>query len=129
MHKSEGLDPTAIISHVVRDDCGDSMDTSESLLKAILATVARSAFSPVELAKIVAPVAGGKKQIAAYNLCDGKTPQAEIGKKAQLDKGSLSRSLARWIEAGVVVRVGASDHPLHGYPLSSDILKQVKSGK
>ena len=105
------------------------MDTSESILKAILATVARSAFPPIELAKVVAPVAAGKRQVVAYNLCDGRTPQAEIGKKAQLDKGNLSRSIARWIEAGVVVRVGPNDYPLHVYPLSADILKQTKIGK
>lgn len=91
------------------------MDTNESLLRAILATVARGTFSPSEVYKIVAPVGSGDKQLAAYNLCDGKTPQAEIGKKSKLDKGNLSRSIARWIDAGVVVRVGAEQHPMHVY--------------
>lgn len=99
------------------------MNVSESLLLAILATVAKQTFPPLELLKIVAPVAGGAKQIQAYNLCDGQTPQSEIGKKAKLDKGSLSRSISRWIEAGVVVRVGAEQYPLHVYPLSKEHLK------
>jgi predicted transcriptional regulator len=105
---------------------GLSMDASESILRAILATVARTTFPPAELLKVVSPFAGGQKQVLAYNLCDGETPQAEIGKKAQLDKGSLSRSIARWIEAGIVVRVGANDLPLHVYPLIGDALKQAQ---
>lgn len=102
---------------------GDVMDTSESILRAILATLARRAFPPSEILRIVAPVSGGPKQILAYNLCDGQTPQAEIGKKAQLDKGNLSRSIARWVEAGIIVRVGADELPLHVYPLARDALK------
>ena len=99
------------------------MDTNESLLRAILATVARSTFPPADIYKIVAPVAGSDKQLAAYNLCDGKTPQAEIGKRAKLHKGSLSRSISRWIEAGIVVRVGTDRHPMHVYPLTRSGLK------
>jgi hypothetical protein len=60
---------------------------------------------------------GSDKQVLAYNLCDGETPQADIGKKSKLDKGNLSRTIAKWIEAGVVIRVGAEGHPLHLYPL------------
>ena len=54
------------------------MDTNESLLRAILATTARSVFPPADIYKIVAPFAGSDKQLLAYNLCDGKTPQAEV---------------------------------------------------
>jgi len=103
------------------------MEMSESLLRAIFATVARSTFPPSDLLKIVAPLAGSNKQLAAYNLCDGKTPQVEIGKRAKLDQGSLSRSIARWIEAGVVVRIGRDQHPLHIYPLTKGSLKSPTS--
>jgi DNA-binding HxlR family transcriptional regulator len=99
------------------------MDVSESLLRAILATVARTAFPPTEIYKIVAPVAGSNKQVVAYNLCDGKTPQAEISKRAKLDSGNLSRSISRWVEAGIVVRVGGDQHPMHVYPLTKSCLK------
>ena len=75
------------------------------------------AFPPETLAKIIAPTAGSAKQVLAYNLCDGETPQAEIGKKAKLDSGNLSRSISRWIEAGLIIRVGPDEHPLHLYPL------------
>ena len=101
------------------------MDTTEALLKGILATVARTAFPPEALYKIVAPTVGSAKQVLAYNLCDGETAQNVIGKKAKLDAGSLSRSVAKWIEAGVVIRVGPDQFPLHLYPLT----KPAKSGK
>lgn len=94
------------------------MNTSDELLKAILAIVARSTFPPAVIAKIVAPTAGSEKQLLAYNLCDGETSQAEICKRTKLDKGSFSRSVARWIEAGIVVRIGSERLPLHVYPLT-----------
>ncbi len=99
------------------------MDTNESLLRAILATVARGAFPPADICEIVAPVAGSDKQLLAYNLCDGKTPQAEIAKKTRVDQGNLSKSIARWIDAGIVVRVGEEQHPMHVYPLTKNSLK------
>src|SRR5260370_1128610 len=94
------------------------MDTNATLLKAILATVARTAFPPDVLYKMVAPTAGSEKQLLAYNLCDGETPQAEIGKKAKLDQGNLSRVISKWIETGIVVRVGDDHLPLHLYPVT-----------
>ncbi len=100
------------------------MDTNEALLRAILATVARQAFPPEELAKLISPTTGGEKQLMAYNLCDGQTPQIEIGKKAKLDKGSLSRSISRWIEVGIIFRVGRDQNPIHLYPLSKEYLKR-----
>jgi len=105
-----------------------TMDASESLLRAILATVARQTFPPSEVFRIVSPNAGGSKQVLAYNLCDGRTPQSEIGKKAKLDKGSLSRTISRWVEAGIVVRLGAEQLPLHVYPLTKDS-PQVRGSK
>ena len=101
------------------------MDTNESLLRAILATVARGAFPPGVIYKIVAPAAGSDRQVLAYNLCDGQTPQAEIGKKAKLYQSNLSRSIARWIEAGIVVRVGKEQFPMHVYPLTKNDLKSL----
>ena len=102
------------------------MNTTDALLKGILATVGRTAFPPEDLYKIVAPTVGSGKQVLAYNLCDGETPQAEIGKKAKLDRGNLSRSIAKWVEAGVMIRVGADDLPLHLYPLTAPNAKSAK---
>lgn len=93
------------------------MDDSNTLLRAILATIARTTFPPDVLYKIVAPTVGSDKQLTAYNLCDGNTSQADIGKQAKLDPGSLSRSITKWIESGVVIRVGSERLPLHVYPL------------
>lgn len=96
---------------------------TEELLKAILATVARNTFPPATLAKIVAPTAGSEKQLLAYNLCDGETSQAEICKKTKLLKGNLSGLITRWVEAGVIVRVGPERLPLHVYPLNKSAMK------
>jgi len=101
------------------------LNTTDALLKGILATVGRTAFPLEAVFRIVAPNAGSAKQVLAYNLCDGDTPQAEIGKKAKLDKGNLSRSISRWIEAGVVIRVGAEGYPLHVYPLPPKTKKEA----
>jgi hypothetical protein len=95
------------------------VNTTDALLRGILAAVGRAAFPPETLQKIIAPTAGSGKQVLAYNLCDGQTPQTEIGKKAKVDTANLSKSIAKWIEAGVVIRVGADEHPLHLYPLTN----------
>jgi len=100
------------------------VNTTDALLKGILATVGRTAFPPDKLYKIVAPTTGSAKQVLAYNLCDGETPQAEIGKRAKLDTSNLSKTITKWVEAGVVVRVGADGHPLHVYPLSTKPKKE-----
>jgi hypothetical protein len=100
------------------------VNTTDSLLKGILATVGRTAFPPDKLYKIVAPTVGSAKQVLAYNLCDGETPQAEIGKRTKLDRGNLSKTIAKWVEAGVIVRVGDDGHPLHLYPLTTKPKKE-----
>ena len=100
------------------------MNTTEALLRGILATVGRTAFPPEKLYKIVAPTAGSAKQVLVYNLCDGETAQVEIVKRAKIDKGSLSKTLSKWVEAGVIVRVGDDGHPLHLYPLTAKPKKE-----
>lgn len=105
------------------------MDTNESLLQAILGIVARQTFPPAELAKLIAPTSGGEKQLVAYNLCNGKNSQAEIGKQANVDKGSLSRSIARWMELGIVIRVGHEQLPLHIYALPKEYTKQTPTNR
>jgi hypothetical protein len=102
------------------------MDMNESLLRAIFATVGRSTFAPQQVYRVITPHGRSDKQLAAYNLCDGKTPQADIATKAKLDKGEMSRALVRWIEAGIVVRIGPEQFPLHVYRLSKEALKTVK---
>jgi DNA-binding MarR family transcriptional regulator len=62
--------------------------------------------------------------LVAYNACDGNTPQVEIARKSKLDKGALSRLLARWIEAGVMIRIGEDQFPLHIYQLTEEALEQ-----
>lgn len=101
------------------------MNTSETLLKAILATVARRTFPPRDLLNIISPNAAGQKQINAYNLCDGETPQSEVGKRVRLDKGNLSRSISRWVEAGIMVRIGPDKHPMHLYRLPKEYSKST----
>jgi hypothetical protein len=100
------------------------VNTTDALLKGILATVGRTAFPPDELHKIVAPRANSAKQVLVYNLCDGETPQAKIGKRTKLDSGNLSKTIGKWVEAGVIVRVGDDGHPLHLYPLMTKPKKE-----
>jgi hypothetical protein len=101
----------------------DAVTTSDELLKAILATVARRTFPPAALAKIVTPTVSSERQLTAYNMCDGETPQAEICKKTRIMKGNLSGLITRWVEAGVMVRIGPERLPLHIYPLSKSAMK------
>jgi hypothetical protein len=96
------------------------MSTNEALLRAILSTVARQSFPPEALLELVAPRANSQKQVSAYNLCDGEHTQAEIAAVVKLDGASLSRSISRWVELGIMFRIGAGPemHPVHLYPLA-----------
>lgn len=107
------------------------MGAETTYLKAILATVARQAFPPDRLLELVTSNAGSKKQLDAFNMCDGTHTQSEIADSVKLDKGSLSRSISRWIDLGIVIRVGdgAEAKPVHVYPLSKEHLGKKKGKK
>lgn len=72
----------------------------------MISLLGRSVFPRHDLMEIVAPLKGKEKQTKAFNLCDGTRSQADIGKQLKLDAGNFSRTVARWIEAGVVFRLG-----------------------
>ncbi len=94
-------------------------DNNELLLRAILSATARQAFPPDRLAEIINSGRAGQRQLKAYNLCDGTRGQAEIAKALKLDQGNFSRTVNRWVDAGVVVRLGEGREStlLHVYPL------------
>jgi DNA-binding HxlR family transcriptional regulator len=93
------------------------MSLEAAYLRAILAMLARQAIPPDELRKIVAPRGDGAKQVKAYNLCDGRTAQSEVSKQSGIDPSNLSKTLARWEAAGIIVR---AENPVHVYALPED---------
>jgi hypothetical protein len=94
---------------------------SETLLRAILGVVARQAF-PVEKLREIVMKGSGDKQLRAFNMCDGTKGQSDIAKTLKLDSGNFSRTVMRWIDAGVLFRVGEGREAklLHVYPLSEE---------
>jgi DNA-binding MarR family transcriptional regulator len=107
------------------------MTTDEVYLKAILATVARQTFPPAQLADMVAPRSDSIKQIAAYNLCDGQHSQAQIATKTGLDSSNLSKAISRWVDLGIVIKVGEGSDlkPVHVYPLPAPKPEKAKAPK
>lgn len=97
-------------------------DQMETLLRAILATMGRSAFSAERLHEIVDPNGTAAKQVKAYNLADGTLSQGDIAKRLKLDSGNFSRTVSRWIEAGVMFRL-ADNVLLHIYPVPEKLKK------
>lgn len=102
------------------------MSAQETYLRAILATIARQTFPQEILASLVLK-GGGPKQFRAFNLSDGTRTQGEIAKEVGLDPGSFSRTITRWSELGIVVRVvdGQRIIPVHVYPLSESLLPKA----
>jgi hypothetical protein len=102
-------------------DAGPSANSKEQtdLLRALLHVTARGPLPPEKLREMVLGARGGDRQLTAYNLCDGTRLQSEIADEAGLDKGSFSRSVARWMELGVLFRIGSGKGArlLHLYPL------------
>jgi DNA-binding MarR family transcriptional regulator len=101
------------------------MELQDTFLRAILATVARQTFSPAKILEIIG-FAAGEKQRRAFNLCDGTRTQADVAKELGLDQGNFSKTLTRWIDEGIVIRVGEKreSRPLHVYPLPEALLKK-----
>ncbi len=89
----------------------------EQLLECLIHVIGRGAIPPSEVAKIVGT---GRKQISAFNLCDGNNTQKEIVKKTGIDQGQLSRTFSRWIESGIAFWIGHGKDAclLHVYPIS-----------
>lgn len=102
------------------------MSTQETYLRAILATVARQTFPQDVLAGYVLK-GGGPKQFRAFNLCDGTRTLGEIAKELGLDSSNFSKSITRWTELGIIVRVmdGQRIIPVHVYPLSENLLPKA----
>lgn len=92
---------------------------SEGLLRAILSVTARQTFPPDKLADTVLSKGAGGKQLEAFNLCDGTRGQGEIAKALKLDSANFSKTVGRWIDAGIVFRLGEGRESklLHVYPL------------
>lgn len=86
----------------------DRADQTQQLLAALLATVGRATISPAQLYDLVSMNGKTTKQIIAFNLADGTRTQTEIAKKLRLDSGNFSRTVTRWVEAGVIFRLGES---------------------
>lgn len=105
----------------------------EALLRAQLAVVGRSVVSPRELLDIIAPTnRGADKNLKAYNLCDGTRIQSAVAKESKLDSGNFNRTVARWIEAGVLFEVPVGDgvHLRHLYPVPlQELVRRSKENK
>ncbi|GLS02598.1 hypothetical protein GCM10007859_26250 [Brevundimonas denitrificans] len=99
------------------------MEIQETFLRAILATVARQTFSPARILEIIN---AGEKQHRAFNLCDGTRTQAEIAKELGFDQGNFSKTISRWIDEGIIIRVreNRETRPLHVYPLPEALIKK-----
>lgn len=98
---------------------------NDAILRAIWSSIAKVAIPPRKLVEIVAPKGKAEKQIKAYNLCDGSRTQSDIAKSLKLDSGNFSRTVGRWVEEGVVIRLGNGRDArlLHAYFLTKEMIK------
>jgi len=105
-------------------------DVTSDLLRALLTVTARIALPAEKLAAIVQAAGAGEKQLAAYNMCDGNRGQSEIAKALSLDAGNFSRTVGRWIDAGIVFRLGEGRDAklMHMYPLPKECAKRTSPG-
>jgi hypothetical protein len=103
-------------------------DQIKDLLKMLINITARSVFHEDTVKQLVAPTTASDKYFIAYNLCDGTRSQAEIARMAGLDAHNLSKAINRWIQHGIMYKVGSAESkPLHIYPLASNVRKKQQS--
>jgi hypothetical protein len=88
----------------------------EDLLSCALQVLGRATLRPDRIRRTIG---SRKKQLRAFNLCDGSNTVRQIARKARLDEGNLSRTLSRWREHGIVFLVGEGKQArfLHIYAL------------
>ncbi|MGE3366819.1 MAG: MarR family transcriptional regulator [Rhizobiaceae bacterium] len=104
------------------------MANEEIYLKGILATVARQAFPPDRLVELVGARNGGEKQANAYNMCDGSRSQSEIAKALGLDTSNFSKMIQRWVDQGIVIKLG-DGRPVHVYPIPLSMIGSKSKSK
>lgn len=86
------------------------------LLRCAIQVMGRLAVPAERVSEVVGP---GAKQLKAYNLCDGSKSQSQVAKAAGLDRGNFNRTATRWIESGVLFKIGDGNEAklLHVYPV------------
>ena len=89
------------------------------LLQILIQVVARAG---VPSASVRGIVGTGKKQIKAFNMCDGTLSQTDISRKLKIDAGNFSRTVTRWVEQGVAFKLGEGKQAklLHIYPIGKE---------
>lgn len=95
-------------------------------LTAIIQISGRNVFPEDILMQIIAPPGSSEKQLKAYNMLDGTLTQTEVWGKLKIDPGNFSRTVSRWINLGVVFRIGEGKDQklLHVYPLPENNVKK-----
>lgn len=90
----------------------------EELAACLLQVVARAAVTQDYVRDVVGT---SSRHLRAFNLCDGSLKQTDIAKKLGIDSGNFSRTVARWVESGIVFRLGDGKDArlMHIYPIGS----------
>ncbi|MGE0501254.1 MAG: hypothetical protein AB7I79_06260 [Rhizobiaceae bacterium] len=107
------------------------MKNADIYLRAMMSLIARQTFAPDALANIISPVAN-QKTYEAYNLFDGTRTQTEVAKEVSSDAGLLSRTVKRWVDDGIMIKVTdeGTIRPMHVYPLPERLIQSArKKGK
>jgi transcription initiation factor TFIIIB Brf1 subunit/transcription initiation factor TFIIB len=94
-----------------------------TLLRAQLNLLGRMAFKDDAIEQVV-----GSANREAYNLCDGTRTQADVAKAKKLDQGNFSRTVNRWIEAGVLFKIpdGKDAKLQHLFPIPAPATTKAK---
>ena len=103
------------------------MNEETALLRALLMTAGRAAFPVKDLYELVNPAGRAAKQVQAFNLADATRTQADLAKKTKIDRGNFSKTVSRWIGAGIMFRIGDDGKLLHIYPVPLKLPKSERT--
>lgn len=95
------------------------------LLRCLVHLVGRAAIPPDTVLDVIG---SGKKQLKAFNLCDGSHTLTEIARKTKISQGNLSRTVSRWSQHGIVFWIGEGKDArlLHAYMIPERKLKKAR---
>lgn len=97
-----------------------AVSTTDELLRVLIAVTGRVAIPEARLRVLVGRnPRTGDKYMAAYDLCDGSRGVSEIARLSGLDHGNLSRTITRWVDQGVMFKLGWDARSVQLYRLSA----------
>jgi len=120
--EEDAFQPVTVARRAPYEEPANGNSESTDLLRALVGLIGRAAFPEHKLRDLVSP-SGNSAYFHAYRMCDGRTPLTAIVKQTGIDSSNLSKAVGKWVDAGVMFRIGPKHLPLNLYAVTQPVGK------